>query len=157
MSSGKSKVFKFIVARFLKKPFVRIVWTKDRWSTRPMSCGFEIYRSRVKRCICIYSSGNFIVRIVIGILTSALVFWSEENDDSPLWALYLWMLQGQKKLIEYFKNRGTGWCEGIEVFCSDMWQGFLNTAKAVFPNATRVVDRFHFGSSRILVELGETD
>lgn len=50
----------------------------------------------------------------------------------------------QDKLIEYFKNRGTAWCEGIEVFCSDMWQGFLNTAKAVFPNATRVVDRFHF-------------
>ena len=56
------------------------------------------------------------------------------------------MLQGQKKLIEYFKNRGTGWCEGIEVFCSDRWQGFLNTAKAVFPNATLVVDRFHFFS-----------
>jgi transposase len=50
----------------------------------------------------------------------------------------------QEKLIEYFKNRGAGWCEGIEVFCSDMWQGFLNTAKAVFPNATLVVDRFHF-------------
>lgn len=50
----------------------------------------------------------------------------------------------QEKLMEYFKNRGTAWCEGIEVFCSDMWQGFLNTAKAVFPNATLVVDRFHF-------------
>ena len=50
----------------------------------------------------------------------------------------------QEKRIEYFKNRGTAWCEGIEVFCSDMWQGFLNTAQAVFPNATLVVDRFHF-------------
>jgi transposase len=50
----------------------------------------------------------------------------------------------QAKLIEYFKNRGTEWCEGIEVFCSDMWQGFVNTAKAVFPQATLVVDRFHF-------------
>ena len=50
----------------------------------------------------------------------------------------------QEKLIEYFKIRGAGWWEGIEVFCSDMWQGFLNTAKAVFPNATLVVDRFHF-------------
>jgi len=50
----------------------------------------------------------------------------------------------QEKLIKYFKNRGTAWCEGIGVFCSDMWQGFLNTAKAVFPNATLVVDRFHF-------------
>jgi transposase len=52
----------------------------------------------------------------------------------------------QEKLIQYFQNRGTEWCEGIEVFCSDMWQGFLNTAKAVFPNATLVVDRFHFFS-----------
>lgn len=52
----------------------------------------------------------------------------------------------QEKLIQYFQNRGTEWCERIEVFCSDMWQGFLNTAKAVFPNATLVVDRFHFFS-----------
>ena len=52
----------------------------------------------------------------------------------------------QAKLIEYFKNRGVEWCEGIEVFCSDMWQGFINTAKAVFPHATLVVDRFHFFS-----------
>jgi transposase len=52
----------------------------------------------------------------------------------------------QDKLIAYFKGLGTDWCEGIEVFCSDMWQGFLNTAKAVFPRATLVVDRFHFFS-----------
>jgi transposase len=50
----------------------------------------------------------------------------------------------QAKLIEYFKSLGAKWCEGIEVFCSDMWQGFINTAQAVFPNATVVVDRFHF-------------
>ena len=52
----------------------------------------------------------------------------------------------QAKLIEYFKSKGTAWCEGIEVFCSDMWQGFINTAKAVFPQATLAVDRFHFFS-----------
>jgi transposase len=52
----------------------------------------------------------------------------------------------QARLIEYFKSKGIEWCEGIEVFCSDMWQGFINTAKAVFPNATLVVDRFHFYS-----------
>ena len=52
----------------------------------------------------------------------------------------------QAKLIEYFKNKGTEWCENIEVFCSDIWQGFINTAKAVFPHATLVVDRFHFFS-----------
>lgn len=54
----------------------------------------------------------------------------------------------QAKLIEYFKNKGTAWCEGIDVFCSDMWPGFINTARAVFPRATAVVDRFHFFSHR---------
>ena len=50
----------------------------------------------------------------------------------------------QVKLIEYFKNKGVEWGERIDVFCSDMWLGFINTAKTVFPNATLVVDRFHF-------------
>ena len=52
----------------------------------------------------------------------------------------------QTKLIAYFQNKGTEWCEGIEVFCSDMWAGFMNTARAVFPRVTLVVDRFHFFS-----------
>ena len=52
----------------------------------------------------------------------------------------------QEKLIQYFKDKGTEWCEGVDVFCSDMWPGFINTARAVFPNATVVVDRFHFFS-----------
>ena len=50
----------------------------------------------------------------------------------------------QAKLIGYFKSKGVEWCEGIDVFCSDMWPGFINTARAVFPRATVVVDRFHF-------------
>ncbi len=50
----------------------------------------------------------------------------------------------QAKLIEYFKNKGAVWCEQIAVFCSDMWPGFINTARAVFPHATVVVDQFHF-------------
>ncbi|MBK8897061.1 MAG: transposase [Candidatus Competibacteraceae bacterium] len=54
----------------------------------------------------------------------------------------------QAKLIGYFKNKGTEWCEGIDVFCSDMWPGFINTARAVFPRATVVVDRFHFFITR---------
>ncbi len=49
----------------------------------------------------------------------------------------------QARLIEYFKNKGTAWCEGIEVFCSNIWRGFIYTAQAVFPGATVVVDRFH--------------
>lgn len=52
----------------------------------------------------------------------------------------------QEKLIGYFKGLGPEWCDGIEVFCSDMWKGFINTAQVAFPNATLVVDRFHFFS-----------
>jgi transposase len=51
-----------------------------------------------------------------------------------------------QKLIEYFKNQGTEWGEGMEVFCSDLWKGFINTAHAAFSHAPRVVDRFHFFS-----------
>jgi transposase len=47
-------------------------------------------------------------------------------------------------LIAYFKQLGSVFCEGIEVFSSDMWEGYINTAKEVFVNATIVVDRFHF-------------
>ncbi len=48
------------------------------------------------------------------------------------------------RLIKYFRKQGKAWCEGIEVFCSDMWEGFINGAREVFPNAEVVVDRFHF-------------
>jgi len=48
------------------------------------------------------------------------------------------------KLVSYFKGKGEEWLGNIEVFCSDMWDGFISTAKAVFPNAAIVVDRFHF-------------
>lgn len=52
----------------------------------------------------------------------------------------------QARLIEYFKGKGTEWCEGIQVFCSDLWLGFINTAQAVFPQAMIILDRFHFFS-----------
>jgi len=48
------------------------------------------------------------------------------------------------RLISYFEGKGTEWCSRIEVFCSDMWDGFINTAEAVFPNASVTADRFHF-------------
>jgi len=47
-------------------------------------------------------------------------------------------------LIPYFQGLGSDFCEGIEIFSSDMWEGYINTAKEVFPNASIVVDRFHF-------------
>jgi transposase len=50
----------------------------------------------------------------------------------------------QALLMTYFKQKGQVWCEQIEVFCSDMWDGFVGTAKRVFPHAEIVIDRFHF-------------
>lgn len=47
-------------------------------------------------------------------------------------------------LMAYFKEKGQSFCERVQVFCSDMWEGFLNLAKEVFPNASIVTDRFHF-------------
>ena len=49
-----------------------------------MSGSFEIYRSRVKRFICIYNSGNFIAQIVIVILTNLLavhrgLLWNQSH------------------------------------------------------------------------------
>lgn len=49
-------------------------------------------------------------------------------------------------LISYFTNKGKAFCEQIEVFCSDMWAAYLETAKELFVNATIVVDRFHYFS-----------
>jgi transposase len=49
----------------------------------------------------------------------------------------------KKALIAYFKEKGKVICERIEIFCSDMWEGYLNTAKEVFPNAVITADRFH--------------
>jgi transposase len=58
------------------------------------------------------------------------------------------ILENREKasLIAYFQGKGLGFCNKIKVFCSDMWDGYLNTAKEVFPNAAIVVDRFHFFS-----------
>jgi transposase len=49
----------------------------------------------------------------------------------------------KEELIAYFKAKGSDFCSKITVFSCDLWDGFLSTAKAVFPNANIVADRFH--------------
>lgn len=44
----------------------------------------------------------------------------------------------------YFLGLGSDFCDRIELFCADMWEGYTNLAKEIFPNASIVVDRFHF-------------
>lgn len=50
------------------------------------------------------------------------------------------------ELMAYFQAMGKVFCESIEVFCSDMWDGYIEMAKVVFPYAEIIVDRFHFFS-----------
>ncbi len=47
-------------------------------------------------------------------------------------------------LITYFKAKGDAYCQAIEVFSCDMWNGYTAVAKEIFPNACIVIDRFHF-------------
>ncbi len=47
-------------------------------------------------------------------------------------------------LVNYFKSKGPDLCQQIKLFCSDLWEGYINCAKSVFPQAIIVTDRFHF-------------
>lgn len=47
-------------------------------------------------------------------------------------------------IINYFRQKGAAFCQQIELFCADLWEGYLNAARSVFPAATIVTDRFHF-------------
>jgi transposase len=47
-------------------------------------------------------------------------------------------------LKAYFLAKGEAFCAQIESFCSDLWEGYLNCAQEVFPQAVLVADRFHF-------------
>ena len=48
------------------------------------------------------------------------------------------------RLTTYFKDKGNAWCNAVEFFSCDMWDGYVSTAKEMFPNADIVIDRFHF-------------
>lgn len=50
----------------------------------------------------------------------------------------------KKRLIAYFQNLGDDFCQKIAWYSSDMWGPFLDLAAEVFPNAKKVVDRFHW-------------
>ena len=46
-------------------------------------------------------------------------------------------------LSAYFRNKGEVFLSGIEIFSSDMWDGFVKVAQKLMPQAMIVVDRFH--------------
>ena len=55
------------------------------------------------------------------------------------------VLKERKKtyLESFFKEKGSTFCEQIEVLSCDMWDGFANLSGSLFPNSQLVVDRFH--------------
>ena len=49
----------------------------------------------------------------------------------------------KETLAAWLAQRGTAWCDYVEVCCADMWDAYHTVAKAKLLNAQRVVDRFH--------------
>lgn len=72
---------------------------------------------------------NF-VAILVNLETGQVVDVLEERSKSYL--------------KSYFLSKGSDFCEQVRCFCSDLWEGYLNCAAEVFPNATIIADRFHF-------------
>jgi transposase len=49
-----------------------------------------------------------------------------------------------EEVLAYFLAKGEAFCGQIECFCSDLWEGYPNCAKEVFPPTLLIADRFHF-------------
>ncbi len=50
----------------------------------------------------------------------------------------------KKRLMTYFQEKGDVYCQTVEIFSCDMWDGYVSVAKEMFPKATIVIDRFNF-------------
>ncbi len=59
------------------------------------------------------------------------------------WVLDVLADRTKETLEAWFAQRGTAWCDYVEVCCADMWDAYHTVAKTKLPNAQRVVDRFH--------------
>ena len=51
--------------------------------------------------------------------------------------------RSKETLEAWFEQRGTAWCDDVEVCCAATWDAYHTVAKTKLPNAQRVVDRFH--------------
>lgn len=50
----------------------------------------------------------------------------------------------QSQLIDYFNSCSRDERYRVKFFISDMWQPYIDLAKTFFPNATIIVDKYHF-------------
>ena len=51
--------------------------------------------------------------------------------------------RSQPYVMAYLRTKGPAFCQAIEVFSCDMWDSYINSAKAILPHAKIVIDRFH--------------
>lgn len=50
----------------------------------------------------------------------------------------------KETIIAYFKEKGIGFCNQIQVVSSAMWDAYTTLAGDIFANAISVIDRYHF-------------
>lgn len=50
----------------------------------------------------------------------------------------------QNHLVEYFRGYKLSERHKVKFFISDMWQPYVDLAKTFFPNATIIIDKYHF-------------
>jgi transposase len=103
----------------------------DRYSQKEIKNALDYFPKRIGIDEFAYRKGKKDYAVVIVDLDRGCV-WDvlAERDKESLGA--------------YFLSKGDVFCQGVEVVSCDMWEGFSNTAKAVFPNVEVVIDRFHF-------------
>lgn len=52
--------------------------------------------------------------------------------------------RSQSQLVSYFKKIPRKERHGVKFFVCDMWQPYVDLARVFFPNATIVIDKYHF-------------
>lgn len=105
----------------------------DRYSEKEIKSKLNYFPKRIGIDEFAYKKGKKDYAVVIVDLDRSCVWDVLEQRD-------------KESLTAYFLGKGEVFCKGIEVVSCDMWEGFSNTAKEVFPHVEVVIDRFHFFS-----------
>jgi transposase len=103
----------------------------NRYSASEIKMNLDYFPKRIGIDEFAYRKGKKDYAVVLVDLDKSCV-WEVLEDRS------------KERLKAYFLSKGEAFCAGIEVVSCDMWEGFSNTAKEIFPNVSVVIDRFHF-------------
>lgn len=103
----------------------------ERYSSAEISKNLSYFPTRIGIDEFSYRKGKKDYAVVIVDIDKGCVWEVLEKRD-------------KESLKAWFLSKGIAFCEGVKVVSCDMWEGFSNTAKEVFPNVEVVIDRFHF-------------